>query len=195
MQTTKICYFCEKWESGGIESVLNNIILHLDSKKFEVHIVAACISESVFTEPLKKRGVVFYQLSGSQRKIFENHRLFTQLLNTQRYDVVHLNIFHGLSLYYAYLARRAGVPVRIAHAHNTALRKSGTRQLKMLLHNAAKCLFTDDATALWACSGHAARFMFSDKSLKKRDFCFIPNGIETLRFQFDAALRNQVRTQ
>ena len=189
----KVCCFVESWESGGIESFLCNVLQHLDLDKFQVDIVTSCLKSSVFTEPLQKIGVRFFELSGDQKKLIQNHRLFWSLIQKERYDVVHLNVFHGLSLYYARLAKKAGVPIRIAHSHNTALRASLTRPIKRLIHEIAKRLYSRDATDLWACSETAGKFLFSRKMLKERGFRFVPNGIETEKFRFDPKVRESVR--
>jgi len=194
-KSVKVCCFCETWESGGIESFLYNVLRRIDLKKINVDIVAASLRESVFTEPLQQCGVRFIQLSGNQRKLWENYRLFVALLQTEHYDVVHLNLFHGLSLYYVQLAKWAGVSVRLAHSHNTALRRSVSKPLKLFLHNAAKELFSSSGTELLACSASAAKFLFSRRALAKRGACFIPNGIDTARFQFDRAGRKAARVK
>lgn len=193
MEKIKVCCFCERWESGGIESFLSNVIHRLDLERVQVDIAAACLAGSVFTEPLQRLGVRFFELSGRQRSLVENHRQFLALLRRERYHVVHLNLFQGLALAYAGTARRAGVPVRIAHSHNTGLRKSGTRPLKLLVHNMAKYIFAREATAFWACSREAAGFLFPKGALNRRGYRFIPNGIEVERFRFDPAVREQVR--
>ena len=193
MYKRRVCCFCEKWESGGIESFLHNVIRQMDLSRLEIDIVAAQMCESVFTAGLKEKGVHFYELSGSQRRLGQNHRIFKQLLKERQYDVVHLHIFQGLSLYYVYLAKKAGVPVRIAHSHNTALRQSRTRRLKMLIHNAAKCFLAKNATDFWACSRLAAEFMFPQSVLEKKKYEFIPNGIDVEKFRFNNKVRNQIR--
>ena len=193
MEKIKVCCFCERWESGGIESFLSNVIHRLDLERVQVDIAAACLAGSVFTEPLQRLGVRFFELSGRQRSLVKNHRQFLALLRRERYHVVHLNLFQGLALAYAGTARRAGVPVRIAHSHNTGLRKSGTRPLKLLVHNMAKYIFAREATAFWACSREAAGFLFPKGALNRRGYRFIPNGIEVERFRFDPAVREQVR--
>lgn len=191
----KVCCFCEKWESGGIESFLTNIIGRFDMEQFQIDIVSACLCQSVFTRPLQDLGVRFIELSGKQQRLVQNYRLFFSLLQQERYDVVHLNLFHGLSLVYARIARQAGVPMRIAHSHNTALRKSATRPLKLLLHGVAKRVFAKEATDLWACSTAAAEFLFPKSALATKGFQFIPNGIDTERFRFNAEVREQVRAE
>ena len=191
----KICCFCERWESGGIESFLHNVLVRMDLTGMEVDIVASQIKDSVFSQDLRERGVRFRELSGSQQKIWENHRLFEKLLRERQYNVLHLNIFQGMSLYYAHLARQAGVPTRIAHSHNTDLRKSRIRQAKLLLHRLYSARYAADATALWACSQNAAEFMFPARLMAERGFTFIPNGIETERFRYDPAARKAVRQE
>lgn len=190
-----MCVFCEKWASGGIESFVKNIVLCMDFQAVQVDVVAACLTDSVFTEPLRQRGVRFFELSGDQNRLLKNYRLFVRLLSTERYDVVHFNIFHGLSMVYACLAKRAGVPVRIVHGHGTNLRKSLTKPMKLLLHTVSKELFTGAATDCWACSAPAAEFLFAREIVEARKFLFIPNGIQIDRFRFHPKLRGELRCQ
>lgn len=193
MQKLKICCFCETWESGGIESFLNNVLQHINLEKIQVDIVVSCLKKSIFTEPLKQKGIHFFELSGNQRNFLKNYCMFMELLQKENYNAVHLHIFHGLSLYYACLAKKAGVPVRIVHSHNTALRSSKSQQLKLFIHNIAKNLFSNAATDLWACSALAAQFLFSKRALKQKGFQFIPNGIDTEKFRFRPEVRKQMR--
>lgn len=190
----RVCCFCERWASGGIESFLFNILTRIDLNGLQIDVVTSSLGESIFTQPLQQRGIQFHELSGSQKSVLENHRRFASLLRERRWNVIHLNIFHGLSLAYLDIARRGGVPVRIAHSHNTALRKSLTRPVKLAIHAWAKERFTRYATDLWACSQGAAEFLFSREALEQQDFQFIPNGIDTHRFCFDPAARKGIRT-
>ncbi len=189
----RVCCLCESWASGGIESFLCNVLMRLDIGSLEVDVVVAQLDDSVFTDKLRSRGVRFYELSGNMRRVGDNHRRFRALLRERHYDVLHLNAYQGLSLAYLRIAKEAGVPVRIAHSHNTALRKSATRPIKLVIHSWARERYTKDATALWACSKDAAAFLFSAHELDKRGFQFIPNGIDTDRFRFDPAARETVR--
>ena len=191
----RICCYCERWESGGIESFLFNMYSRLDPEKIEIDIAAAELRESVFTDSLREKGVYFYELSGSQRNVPANHRLFRALLRRRHYDVLHLNAFHGLSLAYLKIAKENGVPVRIAHSHNTALRRSVAKPLKLLLHNAARRRYAPCATELWACSKAAAGFLFPKRLLTQNGFRFIPNGIDVERFRYDPEGRAAVRKE
>lgn len=190
----KICLFCETWESGGIESFLTNVLSHINLSEFEIDLVAEKIENSVFTPKLKKLNIRFYELSGRQHS-FLNERKFRQLLLERKYDVVHLNLFHALALRYALISKNAGIPRRIAHSHNTDLRRSATKELKLAVHNISKKYYSKFATDYWACSSKAAEFLFSRRSLQKKKYQFIPNGIDTERFHFDEDTRRKVRNE
>ena len=86
----RVCCLCESWSSGGIESFLCNVLMQMDICELEVDIVAAQLGESVFTDKLKTHSIRFYELSGSMRKVGDNHRRFRALLRERRYDVLWL---------------------------------------------------------------------------------------------------------
>lgn len=189
----RICCFCEKWESGGIESFLTTVLLHLDSS-VEVDITANCIEESVFTQRLKSIGVRFIQLSGKLR-CAKNSKMFRALLRERHYDVVHFNLFQGLSLYYVQIAKQEGVPVRIAHSHGAGLRKSAARPLKLMLHAAGRAIWSSAATDFWACSRNAANFLFPASICEKNRVQIVPNLIDVEKFRFSDEKRERIRKE
>lgn len=189
----RICCFCETWESGGIESFLYNVLTRIDLTHLEIDLVAAEIRKSIFTAELQKKGVQFYELSGSPRRLFQNWITFQKLLRQRKYDVVHFNVFHGLSLVYVQLAKQADVPIRIVHGHGSGLRHSRTQWVKLRVHQLGKMLFSNAATDRWACSSVAAAFIFPQCIIKQGRYQWIPNGIEISRFCFQPQERKRLR--
>ena len=180
----RICIYCQTWESGGIEAFINNILQHMDLSELEIDVVVDSLKGSVFTKRLETLGITFHELSGSQRRLIQNYRLFARLLDERKYDVIHLNVFQALPLAYLSLAKNRGIPIRIAHSHNTMLRRSKTRLLKMGMHRIAKSIFARKATDFWACSAAAAKFMFPKSLLLNPEYQVILNGIDMQRFHF-----------
>lgn len=157
----------------------------------EVDIVAACLKSSIFTSGLERKGIHFIELSGKLRSM-ENHHLFRKLLRERKYDLVHFNLFQGLSLYYAQIAKSEGIPVRIVHSHGAGLRDSRTKQLKLVLHGIGRQIWRSSVTDYWACSRQAADFLFGKVSAS---VWIVPNGIEIGRFRFSSESRQQVREE
>lgn len=190
-----VCIVCESWESGGIEGFVSNFLLHMDRERLRVDIVAAQLGESVFTQPLEEAGIRFIELSGKLHRPWENYNTFRHLLDRERYDVVHLNAFQGMSLNYLKLAEAAGVPIRIAHSHNTALRKSSTKWIKLMIHKICREAFAKYATEYWACSIKAAQFLFPSRVTDSQKLQVVPNGIDVERFQRNNLRRRQARSE
>ena len=187
----RVCIFCENWESGGIEAFLTNVIRAMDPAGLKIDIVCAKLGRSIFTAQLMERNVGFYQLSGSVRRVGENWRLLQKFLKKRQYDVLYVNAYQSLSLGCLRLAEESGISVRIAHSHNTALRKSLTQPLKLVLHCWARKNYSDVMTCRWACSKAAAKFLFGETD----DWHFIPNGIDVSRFRFDPEEREKSRKE
>ena len=101
----RICIYCQTWESGGIEAFINNILQHMDLSELEIDVVVDSLKGSVFTKRLETLGITFHELSGSQRRLIQNYRLFARLLDERKYDVIHLNVFQALPLAYLSLAK------------------------------------------------------------------------------------------
>lgn len=195
MGKRRICVFCETWASGGIESFLSGVLLRQDPEETELDLAAAAVEDSVYTGPLRDRGVRFISLSGSRRRFLENGRRFRRLLAQRRYDAVYVNAYNALGLRYGLLARRAGVPVRVLHSHCSDIRPHILRPLKLLVHRIARSLYCGAGTEYFACSDEAAAFLFLPRLKKGGTVRFLPNGIDTLRFRFRAEERVRVRRE
>ncbi len=189
MAKIKVCYYIEHWASGGIEAFITNTLEGADLSGYSVDIVAAKVSESIYTERLAMLGVGFYQLSGVLRSP-KNSSLFRKRLRSGGYDILHLHIFHGVALELAAIAKREGVPVRIAHSHGAGLRNSGTRWLKLILHRLAAFAFGGAVTERLACSVEAGKFLFGKAPVR-----IIKNGIDTGKFLFNESARKSVREE
>ncbi|MBE6889905.1 MAG: glycosyltransferase family 1 protein [Ruminococcaceae bacterium] len=195
MKKIKVCCFIEKWVSGGIESFSNNVFHNLDISLFQIDIIASEMCGSIFTEPLQKLGVSFYELSGSRWKLMSNYRLLKKLLKNNDYDVIYINAYHAVSMIYAKLAHSLNIPQIIVHSHCSAIKKSCTRFLKVWAHKLSSRVFSKYVTDFLACSGLAAEFMFPKKVIANGRYVFIPNGIETDKFTFNEEHRNNVRQE
>ena len=188
MSKIKVCCYLEHWASGGIECFITNTLATLPSSSFEVDIVADLVEDSIYTETVERAGARVIEMSGKLRA-GENERIFKHLVEDNRYDIVHLHIFHGLALKYAKIAKDCGVPVRIAHCHGAGLRNSPTKFLKLLLHYYGLSRYKNDITHALACSEAAAKFMHLQNAT------IVKNGIEVENYAFNSEARENLREE
>jgi glycosyltransferase involved in cell wall biosynthesis len=106
----------------------------------------------------------------------------------RRYGIVHAHM-DRMSGWVLRAARRAGVPVRIAHSHNT---RSEGGPLARLYKWASGRLIAANATDRFACSEAAAEWLFGVRSAEAR---LIRNAIDCSAFAFDPDIRRETRAE
>ena len=86
-------------------------------------------------------------------------------------------------------AKKAGIPIRISHSHNTQSEGGiAARTYKWL----AGKLIIPNTTTFFACSNYAAKWLFNEKSSSTQ---ILKNGIEHDKFIFSNEVRKQVREE
>ena len=180
---------------GGLESMLMNYYRHIDRERVQFDFLVHRQERAAFDDEIESLGGKLYRLPrlvpwsegylAALNHFFDEH---------PEYKIVHVHQ-DCLSSVILRAAAQHNIPVRIAHSHNTALRKSPLRWAKMLLHRMGRRYLGRYATALWACSRDAASFLFSQRDLTARGYTFIPNGIALSRFRFDPKQREAARAE
>lgn len=99
------------------------------------------------------------------------------------YKIIHSHI-DTMSYLPLKAAKKAGVPVRIAHSHNTAI----DNDFKYLLKLYFKTRINSVATNSLACGQEAGSFLFGNKP-----FDIIPNAVDAEKFYFNQAIRESKR--
>lgn len=186
----RILCFCEKWESGGVESFVTNTLENMDRTGLDIDVVACGVRPGVYDVRLARMGLSVKALgSADMHAAAKNLAAFRHLLSAG-YDVVHLNVYEGLALLFARAAKRAGVPRVIVHSHNSDLHPGFLRPAKLFVHKACVKAFGKFADERWAPSCSAARFMFGG-----RPWTMVKNGIMPERFAFDPTVRLEMRRE
>jgi glycosyltransferase involved in cell wall biosynthesis len=194
MSRKRILIFQESWGRGGIETFVMNLLRGLDPDDYEVELLSVYDWDRGYDAELDFLGVrrttVFPGcMPGLAKRFVRGTRTWWRMLSAGDVDIVHVNAMNGMTLAYVALARHAGVPVRVAHAHNNDF-GPGARAIKLLFHKLGKRLWAGAATVRLACSQDAGSYLFG-----QRDFTFVPNGIDVDRFAFDVGARTRIRTE
>lgn len=169
---------------GGITTVLLNYLKHLDRGKVAVDLLvhgeqigpreneAVALGAKVIHVPYRRRSLLSYN------RIVKNA--------CRGYDIVHAHMDGGNALMLR-LAKKAGVPCRIAHCHNTAFLTTNPVKLFFLRKSADR--IPRVATHLAACSDAAAEFLFH----RTKDVRIVRNALLLEERTFDASARERVR--
>lgn len=118
-------------------------------------------------------------------------KFLKQLFRDKKYRIVHSNI-NTLSVFPLYAAKKAGVPVRIAHSHSTSNPKEWKKNLPK---NALRPFSKKYATDYFACTEHAGAYQFGKKAVKQGKVKIITNAIDIEKFKFDPEARKRLRKE
>ncbi len=190
--------FCVIQKNGvmdGIESFIMNIYRNLDLNKINFYILSSQDITQMYDEEIKrlggKRDITIEEIYKSPiMRTLKNLTVFNKKIKERKYDVIHLNICHGVAMIYAYMAKKAGIKKVIIHSHSTGIGKK-SRKIKRIAHIICKYIFEKYATEYLACSDKAAEWLFTRKNLK--NVKIIPNGINVEKFLFNKEYREEIR--
>lgn len=179
----------------GIESFIMNVYKNLDLDKINFYILSSQETTKMYDKEIKKLGGVREVTIKEKYKspivrTLKNLTVFSKKIKERNYDVIHLNICHGVAMIYAYMAKKAGIKKIIIHSHNTEIGKKA-RNVKKIAHTICKHIFEKYGTEYLACSDKAAEWLFTQKRLK--DVKIIPNGIDVKKFLFRETYREEMR--
>ena len=161
-----------------------NYYRHIDRSKVQFDFIIDSDSTVVPDKEIKNLGgrlfeVPPYQHLGSYQKALGS--LFEQ----NQWDIVHSHI-NTLSVFSLRIAKKAGIPVRIAHSHATMGKGETKRNLmKLALRPFANVYPTDRV----ACSSYAGKWLFGNNV----SFTVIPNAVDVTKFRFSEGVRNEMR--
>lgn len=184
----RIALIVGKWIGGGVESCLMNYFRYIDKSKFKIDFIVDDDSTCTPIEEINKLGgkVIFVPPYQNIHKYIPR---LIKIFRENKYDIVHSNI-NSLSVFPLLCAYIAKVPVRIAHSHSTTNRKEWKKNiLKGVLKPFSKVF----ANRYFACTEHAGRWLFGDKTFDKGNVKIVNNAIELNRFEYNEDLRKKIR--
>ncbi|WP_047983973.1 glycosyltransferase family 1 protein [Ornithinibacillus californiensis] len=171
---------------GGAETLIMNLYRNMDRRKVQFDFLTS--KEGVFDEEIREMGGVVHRIPyvtdvghfGYQRELtqfFAGHK---------EYKIIHSHMdkMSGLVLK---AAKKAGVPVRIAHSHNT--QSEGGLASKLYKWYAGKHIIPN-ASHLFACSQAASDWLYKKKA---KESTIVKNGIESERFKYSDEIRKRMR--
>ena len=176
-------------DRGGIETMLMNFYRNIDRDRIQFDFLANKPAPGDYDEEVKALGGRLFISPG-----FMSYRKYAAYMTDLFREHPEYRIIHthngSLMLYALQSAKRNSIPVRIAHAHATAVPVGLKNELKKLMRPLIKYAATD----YWGCSDAAGKFYFSEKRWNNRHE-LIHNAINVDDFTFNSASRTAIRSK
>lgn len=179
-----------KWVGGGVEAVIMNYYRHIDRSKIQFDFICDNDSTNIPYDEIEHLGGRVILVPPYQ-KILKYIKELKRIFKENNYKIVHSNI-NALSVFPLYAAKKAGVPVRIAHSHSTSNKKEWK---KTLLKNILRPFSKIYATHYFCCSELAGRWLFGDKEYDKGNVFLLNNAIDLDKYKYDEQIRESKRKE
>lgn len=197
-RTAKVLLFVDRMRVGGIQTLLEELLEEFRAMQQPCDLLLLDDGEHYDLEDtVRQRGITVHKLKGiwlrrpwDFLKYQEAVRHF--FMEHHDYAAVHLN--SGPKNYpILKYAKQYGIPVRIAHAHNTGFQTSS--RAAQLLGHFCKGLLRHYATHCLACSDLAGRWMFGSRRVEEGRVMVLPNGIPLQDYAFRPEVRHKMRAE
>lgn len=186
----RVAHIIGKWVGGGVEAVVMNYYRHIDHSKIQFDFICDNDSTNIPFEEIESLGGKVILIPPYQ-KVFKYQKELTKLLRDGKYKIIHSHI-NTLSVFPLRAAKKAGIPVRIAHSHSTTNKKEWKKNIiKSILKPLSKIYATD----YFACTEHAGRWLFGNKTFDKKKVFVMNNAIELDKFKYNEILRKEKRDE
>lgn len=193
----RVLHITEMLSAAGIESFIMNMYRNIDRSKVQFDFLVLRDQKEFYDDEIRSLGGHKYYVHSSKKntllRILDESKQIEKFLKKHKYNIVHIHYTTPLRAPYLLAAKKAGVPVRIYHAHSAAV--SGKSKIKLLIYNYYRNKINKWGTDWFACSQAAADWIFSDKLIKNGNVEVVYNGIDTTRFQYSEDQRNKIRNE
>lgn len=187
-EPVRVAQIIGKWVGGGVESVVMNYYRYIDRTKIQFDFICDEDSTNIPYDEIEQLGGRVILVPPYQ-KVFEYQKELIKIFKDNNYKIVHSHI-NTLSIFPLRAAKKAGVPIRIAHSHSTTNKKEWKRNLvKQVLRPFSKVYATD----YMCCSELAGRWLFGNKEYDKGKVYLLNNAIDLDKFKFDKIMRKKLR--
>lgn len=186
VQPIRILHVVTYMGRGGLETMIMNYYRHMDRSKVQFDFLTHRDFQADYDDEIEALGGKIFHLprlvpwSGSYRKALDSF-----FAAHPEYKIVHVHQ-DCLSSVILKAAKKRGVPVRIAHSHNS----SQDKNLKYLIKLFYRRQIPEYATALFACGKEAGDWMF-----RGAPYRVINNAVDTKKYTYAPETRGQTRAR
>ena len=185
-----VAHIMGKWNGGGVESVVMNYYKNIDRNRIQFHFLCDEDSTDIPYEEIEKLGGKVIVIPPYQ-KLFKYQKELYRIFKENNYKIIHSHI-NALSVFPLRIAKKAGVPIRIAHSHSTSNKKEWKKNiLKMILRPLSKLY----ANNYFACTEYAGKWLFGKKVVERKELNVINNAIDLKKFEFNENTREDLRKE
>lgn len=187
--------YIEDGRHSGIDKYLLNFAQAALEQGVKIDFLTNQIDDEL-QKKLDRMGFGLIEIPSLKHPLKQYHAI-RQILRGACYAGAYFNISESFNCMGLWAAKAEGVPVRIVHSHSSGVDRVNkwVRAFRTCLHKICKPLLSYLATDYLTCSEVAARWMYTKKIIRNRDFEIIYNAVDGTKFAYSEEVRQRVRKE
>jgi len=105
-------------DRGGIEAFLMNYYRHMDRSKIQCDFIVHGDKEGIYNDEIEKLGGRIYHVPMKSKHPILYQNTLRKIFSSGGYRIIHSHL-DAMNCWVLKIAKECGIPVRIAHSHNT----------------------------------------------------------------------------
>lgn len=175
---------------GGMEAFVMNYFRELSRQGISFDFL--CMYEKIaYEDEIKSLGGRVFYVPNVKKDYMGYVKQLRQLLASEKYDVVHVNMLSAANIVPLRLAHEAGVKKIFAHSHNA----SAPGLLRKAMDRWNRKKIGSYATGKLACGEEAGRWLFGDPAFEKGEVKLVSNAIDVDKYVFSSEKRDKIRRE
>lgn len=179
--TKILCVMTSGLYRDGIVSSQLEYLKHMDLTDLTMDILSINSPEEGIVESFEALGCRVIQLPNRVKELFKYRAALKKLIKAEKYQVLHVHGSSALMSIELDVAKKLGVPIRIAHSRNTTC---SYKKIDRLLRSK----FYRSYNVALACGKEAGEWLFPNRA-----FTVLHNGKDLKKFSFNEPLRLMLR--
>lgn len=163
----------------------------INKEKIHIDFVVHGFEKGIYDDEILAAGSKLYNVPVKSKDFYGNQKALKKIIMENQYQIIHSHM-DAMSSYVLRIAKKCGIPIRIAHSHNT--RHLTKNFLKIFLNEIARLRIRNYATHYVACSKEAGIWLFG-KEKHKNEIMIIHNAINVEKHFFSEAMRLKLRKE
>lgn len=190
MTSIRILHILHSMNRGGAENALMNYYRHIDREKVQFDFLLTDSEKCQFENEILAMGGKVYRVPLlTITNPFPYLKGVDDFLTQHpEYRIVHSHT-SSKSFFPLWIAKRKGVPVRIAHSHSSMAERGVNGLIRESLMPLLKLVATDWLT----CGRQAGVYLYGRKAMENGKLVLFRNVIECERFRFNLRIRTEIR--
>ena len=192
----KVLYFVDRMRHGGIQQLAIEIAKQMKKDITIDFMVLNDGQKYALEDKIKELGYNLYKIDTWINKpldYIDYYRKINSFFKEHHdYKVVHINT-SSKNFLILKIAKKYGIPVRIAHSHNIGFQSENKAQI--LIGNMFKPLLKKYATHYFACSKKAGKWLFGKENVENSNVKIIHNAVDYQKFKLNEEVRKDIRKE